>query len=206
LVAATSIIAYESVRKLLHPIPINEYTVIIVALIGILVNGGTAMLFMRGKDNDLNIKSAFLHLAYDAVISFGVVVAGVIILFTKALWIDPLVGLLIVLTILGGTWSLLRDSVNLILDAVPRHINYQGIKDYLSKIAGVTEIHDLHIWSLSTSEIALTAHLVMPERDLHDQDYQEINHDLEHKFKVNHTTIQVEKGTTENPCGQVKTC
>jgi cobalt-zinc-cadmium efflux system protein len=206
LVGATAIIAYESILKLLNPVVVDEKIIIIVAAIGILINGGTALLFMRGRKDDLNIKAAFLHLAYDALIAFGVVVAGFIILFTHALWLDPLVGLLIVIAIVAGTWSLLLDSVNLILDAVPKSVDYQGVKNYLAKIEGVTTVHDLHIWGLSTNEIALTAHLVMPTRELHDADFQGINHHLKCQFKINHVTIQVEKGTTEDPCGQVQTC
>jgi cobalt-zinc-cadmium efflux system protein len=206
LIAATGIIAYESILKLIHPVVVDEKIIIIVAAIGILINGGTALLFMRGRKEDLNIKGAFLHLAYDALIAFGVVIAGFIILFTHSLWIDPLVGLFIVIAIVAGTWSLLVDSVNLILDAVPRSIDHQSVRDYLGSIGGVVAVHDLHIWGLSTNEIALTAHLVIPERNLHDADFASIKYDLKYQFKISHVTLQVEKGTTADPCGQVQTC
>lgn len=202
LVAASAIIAYESIYKLLYPVPVSELTVIIVALIGIFINGGTALLFMRGRNDDLNIKGAFLHLAYDAVISLGVVLTGVIILFTHYLWLDPVVGILIVVMILWGTWGLLRDSIHLILDAVPQNIDIEEVQEYLKTVAGVTAVHDLHIWGLSTKDIALTCHLVIPERSFTENDFREINHELGHRFKISHSTIQIEKGNGEIDCGQ----
>lgn len=203
LVAASAIIAYESIRKLIYPSAVNEIIVMVVALIGIFINGGTALMFMRGSKDDLNIKGAFLHLAYDALISFGVVVTGAIILYTRWQWLDPIVGIFIVLMILWGTWGLLRDSMNLILDAVPHNIDINKVEHYLESIEGVTAVHDLHIWGLSTKEVALTCHLVVPSRMFTEKDYQEINHELEHHFKINHTTIQIETGTSETACSQV---
>jgi cobalt-zinc-cadmium efflux system protein len=206
LVFTSAIILYESINKLLHPVMIQEIVVIIVALVGIGVNGGTALLFMRGRDKDLNIKSTFLHLAYDALISLGVVIAATIIYFTKWVWLDPLVGIAIVLMILSGTWSVLRSSVDLILGAVPHGIDQQAVRQYLSQLAGVQAVHDLHIWGLSTQETALTAHLVVPGKMFTDADYVEINHILLHDFKINHVTIQIETGSATNPCGQAVTC
>ncbi len=203
LVAASAIIAYESIYKLIHPVVVHEIIVMVVALIGIFINGGTALMFMRGRKDDLNIKAAFLHLAYDAVLSFGVVVTGAIILFTDWLWLDPIVGIAIVLMILWGTWGLLRDSINLILDAVPHNINIHEVEHYLENIEGVIAVHDLHIWGLSTKDAALTCHLVVPDRTFTEKDYQEINHELEHHFKINHTTIQIETGKSDIACGQV---
>ncbi len=200
LVATSAIIIYESINKLIHPVIINEWIVMIVAFIGILINGGTALMFMRGKDDDLNIKGAYLHLAYDALISVGVVIAAAIMLWTKWLWLDPIVGIVIVVVILTGTIGLLRDSVNLILGAVPHSVNLAGVRNYLSNIDGVKEMHDLHIWGLSTRETALTVHLVMPDRMLSDAEYEQIHHALEHDYNVHHITIQVEKGHAENPC------
>lgn len=205
LVLTSAIIIYESVNKLLHPAVLDETTIIIVAFIGIVINGGTALLFMRGQ-NDINIKGAFLHLAYDALISVGVVIAGVAILFTKWLWLDPLVGLMIVIAILWGTWDLLRHSVDLILGAVPHGIDQNAVKHYLNNLNGVEAVHDLHIWGLSTQETALTAHLVMPTGYLSDNDFEKINHHLQHHFKINHVTLQVEQGSSHNPCGQVHVC
>lgn len=206
LVAASAIIAYESVFKLFHPTIVNEKVVIIVAVIGIFINGGTALLFIRGQKDDLNIKGAYLHLAADALISIGVVIAGTIVMFTHLYWVDPLVGLAIVVTIVLGTWQLLRQSLNLLLDAVPHNINYAGVNAYLTKLPGVTKVHDLHIWGLSTRETALTAHLVMPEHSLLDEDHVKINHDLKHNFNINHVTIQVEKGSDEHQCKLQESC
>jgi cobalt-zinc-cadmium efflux system protein len=206
LVFTSAIIIYESINKLIHPTAISETTVMIVALIGILINGSTALLFMRGTETDLNIKATFLHLAYDALISAGVVVAAVIIYYTGWVRLDPLVGIIIVLIILSSTWRLLLHSVDLILGAVPHGINLPAVRDYLSNLEGVTAVHDLHIWGLSTQENALTAHLIMPHHTLADADYQKINHVLKHDFKIEHVTLQIEKGSAENPCGQAVTC
>lgn len=206
LVLATGIIAYESIERLLHPAPVIEKIIIIVASIGILINGSTALLFVKNSKEDLNIKSAFLHLASDALISVGVVITAVVVMYTKWLWLDPLVGLLIVITILLGTWGLIRDSVNLILDAVPTHIDQDGVKQYLIDLPGVAAVHDLHIWGLSTKEVALTAHLVMPDHPLTDDDHHKLNDYLKSHYKINHVTIQVERGHMENLCGRVESC
>lgn len=206
LILATGMIAYESILRLMHPQNIHEKIVIIVALIGILINGGTALLFMRDRESDLNIKAAFLHLASDAVIAMGVVFTGIMIYFLHWLWLDPVVGLVIVLAILVGTWGVLRDSINLIMDAVPTGLDHTGVKEYLTNIKGVTAIHDLHIWGLSTREVALTAHLVMPNETLTDENYLHISRDLKKQFKINHVTLQVEKGSLEHMCEQIETC
>ncbi|MCD6039166.1 MAG: czcD 1 [Gammaproteobacteria bacterium] len=206
LVSTTVLIAYESIIKFLHPLAVNAWIVIVVAMIGIVINGGTALLFMKGAHDDLNIKGAFLHLLSDALISIGVVVAGILILYTHWLWIDPLAGLIIVAMILWGTWGLLRDSVRLILDAVPRHIDQHSIQDFFQHLPHVQAVHDLHIWGLSTKEVALTAHLIMPEATLSDADYQKINITLKEKFKIDHATIQVEKGNAEYPCKRSHIC
>ncbi len=206
LIAATAVIAYESFHRLMHPVSINEKIVMLVAFMGIFVNGGTAMLFMRGQNEDLNIKSAYMHLASDALISAGVVLSGAIIFFTHAFWVDPLVGLLIVLAILFGTWQLLRDSLNLILDAVPSHIDHHGVKNYLTQLPNVNAVHDLHIWGLSTREVALTAHLIMPEKNLSDHDYHEIHEHLKNHFHIHHVTLQIERGDGEHGCHQKASC
>lgn len=206
LVASSALIAYESIYKLLHLMAVDEQIVIIVGLIGIAVNAGSSFLFMAGAKHDLNIRGAFYHLMYDAVILVGVVVSAVIIRYTGYVWIDPVVGLIIVGIVLYGTLGLLQDSLHLILDAVPRYIDQNGIKTYLASIAGVTAVHDLHIWGLSTREIALTAHLVMPDKKLNDEDYKHINETLLHDFKVNHVTLQVEGGHVDHPCQQSEQC
>ena len=206
LVGASAIIAYESIVKLLNSSVIDEKVVMAVALIGIFVNGGTALLFMRGQKEDLNIKGAYLHLAADAVISIGVVISAVIIMYTHQYWVDPVVGLLIVVTIVIGTWQLLQQSLALLLDAVPHNINYTGVANYLATISGVSEVHDLHIWGLSTRETALTAHLVMPVHSLSDEDYMKISHDLKHDFAIDHVTLQPERGSIEHRCTQQQKC
>jgi cobalt-zinc-cadmium efflux system protein len=192
LVASSAVIAFESIHKLFSISPVNEYLVIIIALVGIGVNGGTAMLFIKGAHEDLNIKGAFLHLMSDAVVAIGVVFAGILIHYTNAMWIDPIVGLLIVATILWGTWGLLRDSIRLILDAIPHYIDANGVTKFLETLPNVKAVHDLHIWGLSTKEVALTAHLVMAADHPSDVDYKKINSVLKEQFKINHVTIQVE--------------
>lgn len=206
LVATSAIIAYESIIKLIHPEQVEEFIVIVVAFIGILINGGTALLFMRGSKGDLNIKGAFLHLAADALISVGVVIAATVIYFTGWDMLDPIIGLMIVIVILAGTWGLLRDSVILLLDAVPHAIERQEVKEFLINLQGVTDVHDLHIWGLSTKEIALTAHLVMPDNYLSDQEHHTLQHDLKEKFNIDHITIQIEKGQGEHPCNLDNIC
>lgn len=188
-------IAWESIEKFVTPSPIAEIPVMVVATIGIFVNAGTALLFMRAGRSDLNLRGAFLHLAYDAAISAGVVVAAAVIYFTDWLWLDPAVGIFIVVVILAGTWGLLKDSLNLILDAVPAHIDQTEVRDYLQNIEGVSQIHDLHIWAMSTHETCLTAHLVMPENTLWDSEdgYAKISRDLETRFHIHHVTLQVER-------------
>ena len=204
LVLAAGFIAFESFQKFFNPNEIAAVPVMIVASIGIVVNAGTAMLFMKGGKEDLNLRGAYLHLAYDALISVGVVIAAAIIYFTGLLWVDPLVGLLIVAVILVGTWGLLKDSVNLILDAVPGDIEVQEVRTYLLSIDGVSEVHDLHIWGMSTRENGLTAHLVMPDNTLWDSDesYAAIGRDMKQRFSIHHVTLQVEKDPdcTNNDC------
>jgi cobalt-zinc-cadmium efflux system protein len=206
LVATSALISYESIYKLFHLTEVNAHIVVIVATIGIFVNSGSALLFMRGAHDDLNIKGAFLHLMGDALISIGVVIAALLIMFTGWHWLDPVVGLLIVIIILVGTWGLLRDSVRLILDAVPHHIDQHKVEEYLRQLPGVTEIHDLHIWGLSTKEVALTAHLIMPNEKLSDTDFKNINHILKENFRINHATLQVESGNNDFLCQQSETC
>ncbi len=200
LVATSVLIAYQSIYKLFHPAPVDEVIVMVVGFIGIFVNGGTSLLFMRGAHDDLNIKGAFWHLLGDALILAGVVISGAIIYFTEWQWVDPLAGLIIVVIIMWGTWGLLRDSVHLMMDAVPRYIDLAGVRDYLAQLPGVTAVHDLHIWGLSTREVALTAHLVIPKGCLNDNDYKVINEKLYHDFKISHATIQVESGCADVPC------
>ena len=169
----------------------------IVAGIGILINAGTALLFARGRKHDLNIRGAFLHMAADALVSLGVVVAGGAILLTGARWIDPATSLVIVLVIAWGTWGLLKDSVKLGLNAVPEHIDEAAVRAHLAALPGVARVHDLHIWPMSTTEAALTAHLVMPSGHPGDAFLHDLAHRLEHDFEIGHTTVQIESG---DPC------
>lgn len=204
LIATTIVIAIESIHKLLEPSIINEKIIIIVALIGIFINGGTAILFSKGHD-DLNIKAAFLHLAYDALISLGVVITGVIIYYSHWLWLDPLVGLAIAVMILFGTWSILRQSVDLILDAVPQNIDRHAVEAYLLQHTNISAVHDLHIWGLSTQEIAMTAHLIVPNNDLNDHQMQQIHADLAKQFQIKHATLQTEQ-SAEAECVRSDGC
>jgi len=205
LVATSAIIAYESVIKLIYPGQINELIVIIVAAIGIVVNGGTALLFFKQNKHDLNIKGAFLHLAADALLSVGVVITGIIVYYTGWVRLDAIIGLVIVAAIVIGTWGLLTQSLKLLLDAAPKHIDPQKVGAFLKALPGVKAIHDLHIWGLSTREVALTAHLVMPNEGLSDADFDRINHQLLDDFNIHHVTLQVEKGDDES-CVRDGTC
>ena len=198
LLVVTGGIAWEAINRLATPSPVAAGTVIWVALAGILVNGTSALLFARGRRHDINIRGAFLHLAADAAVSLGVVVAGIGILYTGWLWLDPLAGLVVAGVIVWSTWGLLRDSVALALDAVPEHIDPRVVRGYLSKLAGVTEVHDLHIWAMSTTETALTVHLVIPGGHPGDAFTAEVCRELREHHHVQHSTIQIETGA--QPC------
>ncbi len=202
LLLSVLLIIREAIEKFIHPANIIPQDVMLIAFVGIIINAGTALLFMRGRHDDLNIKGAFVHLAYDALMSLGVVIAAGIILLTHWEWLDPIVGLFIAAMILWGTWSLLKNSVNLIMDGVPEQIEMQKVQDYLNSIEGVASVHDLHIWGLSTKDIALTAHLTMPNKKLSDNDRHEINHVLNEQFKINHVTIQIEQGDGDHDCAK----
>lgn len=192
LVFTCGIIATEAVYKLFHPTEVEAFSVIIVATAGIIINGATAALFLRGSA-DLNIRAAFLHLFYDALISAGVVFSAIVLYWTHWLWIDPLVGLLIALIIIKATWSLFADSFRLIIDAVPRDISWTAVRDTLLALDGVRELHDLHIWAISTRENALSVHLFMPEQALSDAARQRLVHRLKTEHNIHHATIQVEQ-------------
>jgi cobalt-zinc-cadmium efflux system protein len=176
------------------PAPVVGETMIWVAGVGIVINTATALMFLRGRHTDLNIRGAFLHMAADALVSVGVVIAGVLILLTGELWIDPATSLVIVLIIGWGTWGLLKDSVKMGLLAVPENIDESHVRGWLADLPGVSAVHDLHIWPMSTTETAFTAHLVMPGGHPGDAALHEIAHELEHRFGIHHSTIQVELG------------
>ncbi len=202
LLIAVSVIAWEAVVRLQHPVPIASGVVMGVAAVGIVINGITAWLFVSGRKDDLNIRAAFLHMAADAMVSLGVVLAALAMRYTGWLWLDPAVSLLIVAVIAIGTWSLLRDSVNLALDAVPQGIDPDEVEAYLAGLPGVAAVHDLHIWGMSTTEAALTVHLVTPDASVDDALLARINKEMDHKFRIAHTTVQFELGDAEHPCGR----
>ena len=187
-------IAVEAANRLQEPAAVAGWTVVIVAAIGILVNGATALLFMRGRENDLNIRATFLHMAADAGVSLGVVVATLVIMATGWLWVDPAVSLAIAAVVLASGWGLARDSVNLALDGVPKGIDLPDVKDYLARLDGVTDVHDLHIWAMSTNETALTAHLVRPA-GFDDGFLHGVCEQLAHRFRIQHATLQIESGS-----------
>ncbi len=202
LLLAVGAIAWEAIGRFRHPEPVAGGTVMAVAAVGIVINGITAWLFAAGSKTDVNIRGAFLHMAADAAVSLGVVLAALAMLATGWHWLDPAVSLAIVVVITLGTWGLLRDSVNLAMDAVPAHIDPAAVEDFLASLPGVVAVHDLHIWAMSTTEVALTAHLVKPDAQIDDAWLTEIRHDLLERFGIDHTTVQYERGDAAHPCGQ----
>ena len=192
-------ITWEAIGRLFDPKPVEGMTVVVVAAIGVVINTTTALLFISGQKHDLNIRGAFLHMAADAGVSFGVVVAGIIIVVTGWLLIDPLIGLFIVAVILVGTWSLLRDSMNLAIDSVPKGIDMAGIKRYLTSLENVSQIHDLHVWPMSTTEVALSVHLIIVDDSLDNSLLPELQQQLHDRFSIDHSTIQVER-QDDGPC------
>ena len=200
LLVVTGGIAWEAVLRFKTAGDLNETLMIWVALAGILINGGTAWLFMADRKSDLNVRGAYLHMAADAGVSLGVAIAGAGIMLTGWLWLDPAVSLLIVVTIFVGTWGLLRDSLKLALQAAPENVDPLEVRRYLCDREGVTEVHDLHIWAMSTTETALTVHLVMPAGHPGDDFFKRVVDDIEHRFRIGHVTIQIETGTSGSPC------
>lgn len=192
LLVAVGMIALEAIRRFGEPAEVSGRIVIIVAAIGILVNGATALLFARGRRHDINIRGAWLHMAADAAVSAGVVLAGVAILATGARWIDPATSLVICVVILLGTWGLLRDSVTMSLAAAPAHIDTDEVRAALAAMEGVARVHHLHIWNMSTTETALTAHLVIPAGHPGDGFLATAGERLAARFAIDHATIQIE--------------
>src|SRR5277367_617486 len=191
LLIAVGGIAVEAINRIQEPAAVAGWTIVLVAALGIVVNGSTALLFMRGRHGDLNIRGAYLHMAADAGVSFGVVVAALLIMATGWLWVDPAISLCIAAVVLASGWGLAKDSVNLALDGVPRGIELAKVKDYLNLVEGVTELHDLHIWAMSTNETALTAHLVCPG-GYDDGFLHRVCEELSHRFSIHHATLQIE--------------
>ena len=199
LFGAVTAIGWDAVAKLYNPEPVAGTPVMIVAAIGVVINTLTALLFMKGQKEDLNIKGAFLHMAADAGVSLGVVVAGLLINITGLQWIDPITSFLIIAVILWGTWNLFTDSVDLALDAVPKQIDVDKVRDFLLSQKGVQNVHDLHIWAMSTTKVALSVHIITSVQT--DSSFiQEIQESLHEKFNIGHTTIQIEFGTVLKDC------
>jgi len=206
LLAAVAVISWEAINRFFTPSEPVGQTIMVVAGIGVVINSITAWFFVSGKDHDLNIRGAYLHMAADALVSLGVVISGFVIWKFGLKWFDPLSSLLIAAVIFLSTWGLLRDSLNLAIDAVPRDIDPEAIRKWLSDQPGVKGLHDLHIWPISTTQTALTAHLLMPEPPADDEFLHDLAMQLQEMFKISHATFQIERGDGDHPCMQSKTC
>ena len=185
-------VVWEAIQRLGSPQPVDGGLVAIVAAIGVGLNALAAMMFAKGREKDINIRGAFLHLVADAAVSAGVVVAGLLVWRTGLAWIDPVASLVVSLVILQGTWRLLREAMDLMLDAVPPHIDPEAVQTYLAGLPGVTDVHDLHIWSMSTTEVALTAHLIVPWDTCSPTMLADASAEIGRRFKIGHVTIQLE--------------
>lgn len=202
LLVAVGIIAWEAWHRFWIPSPSGGTAIVWVATAGVLVNTFSALLFIGGQQSDINIRGAFLHMAADAAVSVGVVVAGVTIAATGYQWVDPLTSLIVAVVILLGTWGLLRESLDLALHAVPKHIDLAAVRQFLSELPGVTEVHDLHVWAMSTTEAALTAHLVKPAEGNDDELLATATRELNERFQIGHITLQVERAAAASRCPQ----
>jgi cobalt-zinc-cadmium efflux system protein len=202
LLFVTGAVTWEAIRRFQDPQPIAATTIMWVAGIGIAINGITALMFFSGRAHDVNIRGAFMHMASDALIALGVVIAGFAIRVTGRLWIDPLVSIAIGLIITAGTWGLLKESLNLAMDAVPSHIDPGAVQTFLSALPRVSAVHDLHIWGMSTTETAMTVHLVTATAGLGDADLASICDVMKDRFSIGHCTIQIEHGDDAHPCAQ----
>lgn len=200
LMVAVGAIAYESIGRFFDPQPIAGEKLMIVAGIGVIINTVTALLFMPGSKKDLNIKGAFLHMAADAGISLGVVLAGLLISITSLYWIDPVISIVIVLIITIGTWGLLKESFTMSMDAVPKGINLSEVKEFLLSQNDVTKVHDIHIWPLSTTETAFTAHVVRGNKECNDEFLKNMSKELHNRYEITHVTIQIENSEIEVNC------
>ena len=198
LLAALGGITWEAVHRFQDPQPVQGRVVILVAFIGVIINTATALLFVRGQKHDLNIRGAFLHMAADAAVSLGVVLAGIAILYTGWLWLDPAISLVIVLLVFLGTWGLLKESLSLAIDSVPAKVDPEAVAAYLRRLPGVTGLHDLHIWAMSTTDVALTVHLTMDDCPDSDEFLRRLSHDLAEHFGIRHPTVQIERDPPEH--------
>jgi cobalt-zinc-cadmium efflux system protein len=206
LMGAVGAIGWEATGRLMDPPQPAGKTIMIVAAIGVVINTVTALFFFSGKDHDLNIRGAYLHMAADAAVSLGVVLSGALIFYYGLNWVDPVISLAIAAIILLSTWGLLRDSLNLAVDAVPRKVDPEAVREYLVGLPGVAAMHDLHIWALSTTDTALTAHLVMHTMPDSDHFLNEVVHHLEEQFSIEHATIQLERHESDVVCQQALHC
>src|SRR6202045_4003352 len=202
LLVVTGGIAWEAIWRISHPMPVASGIIVAVAAVGIFVNGGTALLFSSGA-GDLNVKSAFFHLAADALVPAGVVAAGIVIWLTNWLWLDPAVSLIVSAVLVFGTWRLLKSAIGLALDAVPEGLDIAAVRTHLLALPGVAGLHDLHIWGMSTTETALTCHLIMPEGHPGDTVLNEMAQQLHHRFGIQHATIQIELADSEEGCALI---
>ena len=200
LLVVTGGIAWEAILRISQPEPAAGGTIMIVAAVGVVINGATALMFMSGRKNDLNVRGAFMHMASDALVALGVVVAGGLMLLTGWLWLDPATSLVISGVIVWGTWSLMRESLSLALAGVPAGIKPDDVQAYLKALPGVADVHDLHIWGMSTTETALTAHLVKPDGPADDAFLSTACAGLKARFSIGHATLQVELGSEAHPC------
>jgi cobalt-zinc-cadmium efflux system protein len=200
LLVAVGALSWEAIQRLGQPAPVASTTVMAVAAVGILINTGTALLFWKGRKQDVNIRGAFLHMAADAGVSLGVVLASALLHFTGWTWLDPVVTLAIAGLILLSTWGLLKESIDLALHAVPRGIELAAVETRLAQAPGVSAVHDLHIWGMSTTEAALTAHLVMPQAPRADSFLMDLKRQLHDEFGIEHVTLQIEKGLLADCC------
>jgi cobalt-zinc-cadmium efflux system protein len=191
LLVAMGSLAWEAAHRLSDPVPVEGLTIMAVAGVGIVVNTATALLFMRGREKDLNIRGAFLHMAADALVSAGVVLAGALVLWQGWHWIDPVVSLLIAAVIVWGTWSLFRQSLHLLFDGVPEGLDLRQVRALLESLPGVAGVHDLHVWAMGTTEVALTAHLEMPDGGGDDSFLRDASERLHARFEIGHVTLQV---------------
>jgi cobalt-zinc-cadmium efflux system protein len=193
-------VAWEAIQRIGSPPEVHGPIVAIVAAIGVVINACAALLFAKGRAEDMNIRGAYLHLVADAAVSAGVVVSGVLVWQTGRMWIDPATSLVVSVVILFGTWKLVREALDLLLDAVPPHIDAEAVEAYLAALPGVTGVHDLHIWSMSTTEVALTAHLIVPWDTCSPSLIRDAAGELEHRFKIGHVTIQLEPTENDKQC------
>jgi len=206
LLVAMGSLLWEAGHRLQAPVPTEGFTIIVVAAIGVVINGLTAWLFMAGRHDDLNIRGAYLHMAADALVSLGVVAAGFLYLWTGWTWLDPVVSVAIALVIIVGSWGLFRQSLHLLFDGVPEHVDLPAVEAWLGRQPGVSEVHHLHIWAMSTTEVALTAHLVMPGGHPGDAFLAHLAEELRANYAIAHPTLQIELGAGDPACAPEHRC